>query len=178
MAGEKNLDKKRLGVVAISIVLVIGTAWFFGFNNTGLVALPSVAQDPPGEAEQKTGSQQTGKINQANAVTSVQGVSAGLSFEEIKPTQLDATIFEGKTFSCPQTSEITIKVKNVGENTAERLKSFFQGFAVKECGNCFAKQILPGEEINVKIIGCAEQNSTPFAQVWALNADKKTVYLG
>ncbi|MBI4044308.1 MAG: hypothetical protein HY392_01215 [Candidatus Diapherotrites archaeon] len=170
------MDRKRLAIVAVPIILAIGGAWFFGFNNTGFVALPSMAQDPLPEAEEETGSRQTGKNNQANAVTGVQSVSAGLSFEEVKPTELEAKITKGKIASCPQTAEATIAIKNTGRNTAERLKSSFHGFAVKECGNCTTRQIKPGEEISVKVLGCSEQGSA-FAQFWALNAEKKTVFL-
>ncbi|MDO8633913.1 MAG: hypothetical protein Q7K34_01330 [archaeon] len=169
------MGKKRLAFVALTITLIFGIAWFFGFNSTGFVALPTAQNTPNEPAEQSTSTGQ--KANAENTITSVRSVSAGLSLEEVRPTELDATISEGKTVACPQTGEITIKVKNTGKNTAERLKSFFQEFAVKECENCSAKQIAPREEISVKVTGCAEQDSTPFAQFWALNAEKKTVFL-
>lgn len=162
------MDNKRIAVIAASITLVIGAAWFFT-PTTGLLTLPT---DPQQTEKSQTNTQQE---NTTTALREAKTFFAGLSFEEVKPTKLNAAI-EGKIVPCPAASEIKIKVKNIGENTAERLKNFFQGFRVKECENCNQRELHPGEETILKVQGCTEQENA-FVQLWALNVEKETVYL-
>ena len=114
--------------------------------------------------------------NQAEPVELVeeeQGMEAGLSFEVLRPTALEATVGEKTILNCPQETETEIVVKNTGSNEAEKLfLEFGQGIKVIACENWSLDEVKPGQEVRARARLCLETESQNSLIVGSANSNK------
>ena len=161
--------QKRNIIVIASVLIALAAAYFLGTQNTGLAVLTTEQEKQIEEPKQNSTNSEFKLTSNA-----IQAIKPELSFEKVKPTELKATILEGKAKNCPQESTLKIQIENIGENKAHRLFTELQNFKVKECTNCEQKEIQPQEIIEVFLSGCKETQNA-YAWFYSINAKKETL---
>ena len=165
------MDRTKL--VTIGTALIALTVFFVfsqGFiNPSGFFGLSA----------EETQLEEGGEENQANegetkSAAEQKTVSAGLSFEVLKPTNLEASLVEETILpNCPEEAEVEILVKNIGNSTAEKMYfSFGSGVKVIACNNCNLDELLPNQKIMAKARLCLESASPNALTVGSANSNK------
>jgi hypothetical protein len=151
------MDRTKLFAVGTALVaLAVLFALFQGFG-TGLFGL----SEKPESMEEPLDSEQA------------DGMNAGLSFEVLKPTRLEASLVSKEPLSeCPREAEAEITVKNTGTGTAEKMfLRFGPGIRVIGCNNCTLDEIIPGQEVKAKARLCLESGSLQALTVGSANSN-------
>lgn len=106
-------------------------------------------------------------------------LDVGLSFKVLKKTQLSAKLSESYSVSdCPQTTDIVLIVKNLGNFTAEKISiKFPEGFKVIACENCEIGLIYPLQEAKTRAKLCRYDAAGAIVEVNAVNAPLITLPL-
>ncbi len=102
-----------------------------------------------------------------------ENVSAGISFEVLEPTTIEAGIVgEAILPDCPEETEFEVLVKNTGNGIAEKVYfSFGSGVKVVGCSNCSLDKLLPKQEITAKTRLCLESDLTQAISVGSANSN-------
>ncbi len=162
------MDKSKLLVIGTALVaLAVLIAFSQGFlNPSGLFGLSA----------EETQLEKAGKANgeEAENTADQKTVKAGLSFEVLRPTSIEASIVgEAILPNCPKEAEIEIIVKNTGNDTAEKMYfSFGSGIKIVGCSNCELDKLLPSQEITAKARLCLESSSANAVTVGSANSNK------
>jgi len=105
-------------------------------------------------------------------------MEAGLSFEVLRPTTLEASLEQKTIAECPQETETEIAVKNIGSSAAEKLfLEFGPGVKVIACENCFLEEMKPGQEIKARARLCLETISQNKLIVGSANSSSIEIRL-
>ena len=166
-----KVDRTKLFTVGTALIsLAVFFAFSQGFlNPSGLFGLSEETQLEEGNEEEA----ETNK-REAKNTTGEETVSAGLSFEVLTPTNLEASL-EKETIlpECPKEAEIKILVKNTGDSIAEKMYfSFGPGLRVIGCNNCELDELLPNQEIKANTRLCLESTSTNALTIGSANSNK------
>jgi len=165
------MDKTKLFTIGTALIaLAVLFAFAQGFlNPSGLFGLSEETQ-----LEERSGEEAETNKEEAKNTTGKETVSAGLSFEVLTPTNLEASLEKGTILpKCPKEAEVAVLVKNIGNGVAEKMYfSFGPGLRVIGCNNCELDELLPNQEIKVNARLCLESTSTNALTVGSANSNK------
>ncbi len=98
-------------------------------------------------------------------------MNAGLSFEVLEPTRLEASVLGEKIAECPGETQTEILVKNSGGGLAEKVfLEFGPGIKVLGCSNCFLEELRQGQEVVAKARICLETEAVHRLTVGSANS--------
>jgi len=161
------MDRTKLFAVGtVLVALAVLFAFSQGFLNTS--GLFGLSAEEIGLDEEETDGRETENIDKQETV------SAGLSFEVLRPTTIKASIVgEAILPDCPKDAEVEIIVKNTGNDIAEKMYfSFGPGIKVVGCSNCKLDGLLPSQEITARARLCLESSSANAVTVGSANSNK------
>ncbi len=169
------MDRTKLFTVGTALIaLTVLFAFSQGFiNPSGFFGLS--AEETQLE-EGRSGEEGRSKVAEGEAenTTGQETISAGLSFEVLKPTSLEASLVEETILpNCPEETEVEILVKNTGDSIAEKMYfSFETGIRVIGCNNCELDELFPNQEIKANARLCLESTSINALTVGSANSNK------
>ena len=150
------MEKRVLAIVfVLAFAAALAAIMLFNPSLSGLIALPQT--------------QKASTVEQ-------QAISPELSFQVVQPTELNASIVEATTETCPNYFFIAFDIQNTGSFTAERLfVKPSENLKVLDCLNCSAKEIKPKQKVTLKIKACKTTNENAFLEFSSLNSEAKRI---
>ncbi len=102
-----------------------------------------------------------------------EGISSSLSYEVMGFTRLDANLLsENEIPECPDTADVSVKIKNSGKYAAEKIGiSANSGFVAMACDGCGIESLGSGAEKTVKMKLCRSSGQELEIAVSAVNAN-------